>query len=94
MSKIYLVMACVDYEGSSVVKAFINENNAKSLVDACDKYDKTKAQYPDGNPSDKEWEEWSLASDDWQKNHPAGSDYYADEYHVRECELNEGITPC
>lgn len=86
MSKIYLALSCVDYEGSRVMKAFIEKCDAEDFVKVCTEYALTKVDCPVGM-NDDNWDAWSKQNKIWADNHPAGADYYADDYLVQDCDL-------
>lgn len=80
---VYAVMHCIDYEGSSVIKAFVCKEAAERFQQACEAYEKTKRELPDH--SDDGWYERLIA---WEKGHPAGEfGSGADRYSIREITL-------
>tara|TARA_R110000744_G_scaffold52964_1_gene113273 strand:+ start:39 stop:305 length:267 start_codon:yes stop_codon:yes gene_type:complete len=87
MSKIYLAMASVDYEGSSVMRAFSKKHDANEFISSCNDYNKTKEECPVDILDESLWDEWSKNNSDWIEKHPAKVDYYADEYYVNEIDL-------
>ena len=88
MKEIYLAMACVDYEGSSVIKAFSKECDAREYVDKCTSYESTKVNCPEDMNDEAAWDVWHNVNEKWLDNHPAGRDSCADYYSVSSCELS------
>ena len=90
MSKIYLAMASVDFEGSSAIKAFSKNHDANEFISLCNDYSKAKPECPINILDESLWDEWSKNHKVWIDNHPAKVDYYADNYYVEEIDLNQG----
>lgn len=74
--KIYLVMAETDYEGSTPVKAFLDQAKAKEFAARCEAY-KVKAptapaKIEDTPENDAEHEAFWKKRQRWTERHPAG----------------------
>lgn len=91
MSTIFLVEACVDYEGSSPVKAFRKKQAAEAFAHRCKEH--RVLELPprvviDTPENYREWEEYWGAAKVWEDSHPAGPIHcHADNFVVSELEL-------
>jgi hypothetical protein len=81
--KVYVTLACLDYEESTVLLVFKDENKAKEFVDQCNNYQKNRPNTPETIiNNEKNHEEWEKYYDDlkiWEFHHPS-CDYYADSF--------------
>ena len=82
-SSVYVVMSCVEYEGSSVLRGFYTEREAEAFAQACRDYDTTKPRCPGMNAPESDWDAYWPSEKAWAAAHPAGeSGSYADGYSV------------
>jgi hypothetical protein len=74
---IFLVMGCIEYEGSYPIQAFINEAAAQSFVSKCDIYTRKSPRVPteirDTPSNNAEWEAYCAKRKRWEMRHPAGA---------------------
>jgi hypothetical protein len=82
MSTVHIVVAGVDYEGSSPVKAFTDKIDAEQFKNQCYEYEQTKPAYPADGATPEEGKAWFAAHNAWSAAHPAGdqnssSDYFS-----------------
>ncbi len=91
MSTIFLVLACVDYEGSSPVKAFRKKHAAEAFAHRCKEprfLELPPRVVIDAPENDREWELFFAAKREWEASHPAGAIHcHADNFVVSELEL-------
>jgi hypothetical protein len=81
---IYLVLACVNWEGSEVIKAYTDKNMAGAFAEICTEYPKL-SPCPDVNVQDDIWDEWDKERVRWENNHPGGDKaIFADLFAVNE----------
>ena len=91
MKTIYLIMAHTNYEGSDVVCAFEDKNEADIFLKCCENYEKKRPQCPeiDDTPENNLlWDKFHTKIKKWEKHHPAGmSNTSQDSFGISEIEL-------
>jgi hypothetical protein len=85
---VYLVMACMDYEGSSPVRAFLEREAADRFAAECTAHQEAAPKCPGVNDDDALWDVFYADSERWRASHPAKDNYGADSYRVREVPLS------
>lgn len=87
MSKVYIVIGSVDYEGIGIVRCFNSEEDAENLCEQIKEYEKSRINSPEMDASDKEWDEYWEWEKTFLKDHPlSGEDIY-DSYYVLEMDV-------
>jgi hypothetical protein len=81
---IYILIGVISHEGSDIIAAFNNQEDAERLAEECREYDKLVPEYPSLQSGD--CSEWCKTREVWKANHPCGSLYY-NYYEVEEVEL-------
>lgn len=84
MKTIYLVLACWDYEVSSVTKAFEDEQDARNFVEECNQHKKKRPEYWDEERTGQSFEEWGKIYEEWASAHIASEYTTADIFIVGE----------
>lgn len=88
---VFVVVAAADYEGSSLVRAFVDKGAADAFAAKCHEYSQKKPEAPpveDTPENDAEHEAWWAKHEAWRKSHPAGEDNSsADSFPVMEIPL-------
>jgi hypothetical protein len=77
--EIYVVVACVEHEGSDVIKAFADKSKAESFIKICEEYPRCPQEPEIEDPEDV-WEHWDKARVSWLENHPGGEESAMAEY--------------
>ena len=83
MNAVFVVVAGVDYEGSTPIRAFDEKYSADKFAIACREYEDTRPSCPQYAYSDTaEINAWMAADKAWEKTHPGGengcgSDYFS-----------------
>lgn len=73
---------CVDYEGSSTVRCFAGENDARAMLAAIESYP-PEPEFPDPATEDDEvWVRYDRDKASWIENHPLGPDHSWGGYYV------------
>lgn len=86
MKTIYLALACWDYEGSSVVKAFEDLDEANKFVKECQQHKNSRPDWFDESAG-QSWEEWESNYQRWENSHIAEGYSSADSFIVSETVL-------
>jgi hypothetical protein len=80
MQSIFLVQACIHYEGSQQVRAFDNKGDADAFAEVCREYQKTRPEWPSSDATESDIDAWRVAHKAWEAAHPGGdvgsTDYY------------------
>lgn len=76
---VYVVVAGVEYEGSTPVRAFLSESQAKAFQGHCYAYLRNQPLYEDTG-DDAVFEEACQRHSEWRKNHPAGQENASSDY--------------
>jgi hypothetical protein len=82
MNAVFVVVAGVDYEGSTPIRAFDEKYPAAQFAVECREYEGTRPPFPKGVHIDRaEIDTWSVADKAWRAAHPGGengegSDYF------------------
>lgn len=90
--KIYLVLDCSNYEGSSAMLGFSSREEAEKLTETLRAYQTTRPRYDPAESiedEDKTWNEFEASLATWREGYPAqgygGED--ADFYGIQELEV-------
>lgn len=84
---IFLVFACIHYEGGTVISAFTSESDANEFMVKCQEYDKTFIDPPNTEIDGALYDAWDKQNILWFENQP--SKYpYTDYYSVKKIALN------
>jgi len=71
MLTLFVVVAGIDYEGSTPIRAFAERYDAKEFATKCHEYERTRPTFPPGAHIDSaEIDAWSAADKQWVANHP------------------------
>jgi hypothetical protein len=71
--EIYLVLSCVQWEGTEVIKAFADKDKAEAFAKICKEYPRCP-QGPEVEDPDAMWDEWDKERLSWLANHPGGEE--------------------
>lgn len=94
MDKVYLLMACMNYEGANIVRAYKNRLDAEYQLVRCQSYH-TKhptcpehPPFPETDENTRAWDKHDKRMKKWSANHPAGEQYaVCDSFDVIEVEV-------
>lgn len=78
MTKVTLLIAAYDYEGSSVMAVYSQEEMAKQALEVIDDWHKARPSLPSDDAPDSEWDFYSAYTDTF----PFGVNYSADRYYT------------
>lgn len=89
MNSVFLVRACVDYEGESPVRAFADSYEAQEFARICREYHAARPAWPDSDLSEESIDRWSAAEKAWSAAHPAGDVGSPDHFDVVEVQFGQ-----
>jgi hypothetical protein len=81
MSAVFVVVAGINYDGSTPVRVFAEKQPADDFAKACHEYEQTRPLYPDGNTIE-EIKAWGDGLKAWQDKHPGGENGHGSDYFV------------